>query len=68
VKQNAQEGGLFGGELGAARDEPCELRKRGLDSQDAEDLLQEAFLTLHSHILDHGFPDSIRRMLLAKLA
>ena len=40
------------------------LRKRGLDSQDAEDLLQEAFLTLHSHILDHGFPDSIRRMLL----
>jgi RNA polymerase sigma-70 factor, ECF subfamily len=31
------------------------LRKRGLDSHEAEDLLQEVFLTLHHYILDTGF-------------
>jgi hypothetical protein len=39
------------------------VRRRVHDNQDAEELLQEAFLTLHSHILEHGFPDSIPGML-----
>jgi RNA polymerase sigma-70 factor (ECF subfamily) len=39
------------------------VRRRVKDGQDAEELLQEAFLTLHSHILEHGFPDSIPGLL-----
>ena len=35
------------------------LRRRGLLSHEAEDLLQEAFLALHSHILEHGFPNNL---------
>jgi RNA polymerase sigma-70 factor (ECF subfamily) len=35
------------------------LRKRGLDSHDVEDLLQEVFLTLHNHILEEGFAANI---------
>jgi hypothetical protein len=41
------------------------VRRRVHDSQDAEELLQEAFFTLHSHILEHGSPDSIPGMLTA---
>ena len=39
------------------------LRKRGLESHEAEDLLQEVFLTLHNQILETGFVDSIPAML-----
>lgn len=39
------------------------LRRRGLQSHEAEDLLQEAFLTLHDHILENGFPENVRGML-----
>jgi DNA-directed RNA polymerase specialized sigma24 family protein len=39
------------------------LRKRGLPSHEAEDLLQEAFLDLHGYILEHGFPDNLPGLL-----
>jgi RNA polymerase sigma-70 factor, ECF subfamily len=39
------------------------LRRRGLLRHEAEDLLQEAFFALHSHILEHGFPDNLAAML-----
>jgi RNA polymerase sigma-70 factor (ECF subfamily) len=39
------------------------LRKRGLDSHEAEDLLQEVFLTLHNHILEHGFVANLPGMI-----
>jgi RNA polymerase sigma-70 factor, ECF subfamily len=35
------------------------LRKRGLSSQEAEDLLQDAFLELYTHILEEGFPANL---------
>jgi RNA polymerase sigma-70 factor (ECF subfamily) len=38
------------------------LRKRGLSTHEAEDLLQEAFLELHGRILEHGFPDNLPAM------
>ena len=40
-----------------------QLQRRGLEGAAAEDLLQEVFLTLHSQILEHGFPDNIPWML-----
>lgn len=40
-----------------------QLRRRGLDGDEAEDLLQEVFLTLYGHILEHGFPDKLPAML-----
>lgn len=39
------------------------LRKRGLEKHDAEDLQQETFLLLYSHIVEQGFPDSIPGLL-----
>ena len=39
------------------------LRSRGLDSHEAEDLLQEVFLTLHSYLLEKGFVDNLPAML-----
>lgn len=39
------------------------LRKRGLESHDAEELQQEVFFTLYSHILEHGFPDTLSGLL-----
>jgi RNA polymerase sigma-70 factor (ECF subfamily) len=39
------------------------LRKRGLDSHEAEDLLQEVFITLHNHILETGFVATLPGML-----
>jgi len=39
------------------------LRSRGLDSHEAEDLLQEVFLTLHRYLLEKGFVDSLPGML-----
>jgi RNA polymerase sigma factor (sigma-70 family) len=39
------------------------LRKRGLLDQEAEDLVQDTFLALYNHILEHGFPDSLSGML-----
>jgi RNA polymerase sigma-70 factor (ECF subfamily) len=41
------------------------IRRRGLPSHDAEDLLQETFVLLHEHILDEGFPDSLIAMLIS---
>lgn len=40
------------------------LRRRGLDRDDAEDLLQEAFIALHNRILEKGFPNSIPGLLM----
>jgi len=39
------------------------LQRRGVDSHDAEDLLQEVFLALYNKILEEGFVDSIPGML-----
>ena len=39
------------------------LRKRGLDSHEAEDLLQEVFLALHNPILENGFVANLPGML-----
>jgi RNA polymerase sigma-70 factor, ECF subfamily len=39
------------------------LRKRSLDSHEAEDLFQEVFLTLHKQILENGFPDNLAGLL-----
>jgi RNA polymerase sigma-70 factor, ECF subfamily len=39
------------------------LRKRGLADDEVEDLFQETFLALYSHILEDGFPDSLPSML-----
>jgi RNA polymerase sigma-70 factor (ECF subfamily) len=39
------------------------LRKRGLDSDEAEDLFQEVFLELHEHILEKGFVTNLPAML-----
>jgi DNA-directed RNA polymerase specialized sigma24 family protein len=39
------------------------LQRRGVSSDDVEDLLQETFLALHSKILEHGFPDNLAAML-----
>jgi len=39
------------------------LRRRGLEGEEAEDLLQEVFLALYRRSLEHGFPDSIGGML-----
>jgi RNA polymerase sigma-70 factor (ECF subfamily) len=39
------------------------LRRHGLDSHEAEDLLQEVFLTLHRYLLEKGFVDSLPAML-----
>lgn len=39
------------------------LRRRGLDGQDVEDLVQEVFLALFNYILEHGFPKSIPGLL-----
>ena len=39
------------------------LRKRGLESHDADDLSQEVFLDLHNYIVEKGFPDAIPAML-----
>jgi RNA polymerase sigma-70 factor (ECF subfamily) len=39
------------------------LRRRVPSSDDAEELYQDVFLALHTYILEHGFPDSIPRML-----
>jgi len=36
------------------------LRRHGLDSHEAEDLLQEVFLTLHRDLLEEGFVADIR--------
>jgi DNA-directed RNA polymerase specialized sigma24 family protein len=32
-------------------------------SKEAEDLVQETFFALHTHILEHGFPDNLPGML-----
>ena len=52
-------------ELVAAHHDPVYnlLRKRGLDSHEAEDLLQEVFLALHDHILENGFVAHLPGML-----
>jgi hypothetical protein len=47
----------------AAHHEQVLLRKRGLESHEVEDLLQEVFLALHNHILENGFVDNIPGML-----
>jgi RNA polymerase sigma-70 factor (ECF subfamily) len=39
------------------------LRRRGLDSHEAEDLLQEVFLALHRYILENGFVANLPGML-----
>jgi RNA polymerase sigma factor (sigma-70 family) len=39
------------------------LRKRGLADDETEDLLQETFLALYNHLLEHGFPDNVPSML-----
>ncbi len=39
--------------------------RRRVPSDDAEDLVQDVFLALHTYILEHGFPDSIPAMLKA---
>jgi RNA polymerase sigma-70 factor, ECF subfamily len=39
------------------------LRRRVLDDHEAEDLLQEVFLTLHTQLLENGFVDSLPAML-----
>jgi DNA-directed RNA polymerase specialized sigma24 family protein len=38
-------------------------REARLSGPEAEDLLQETFLALHNHILEHGFPDNLPAML-----
>jgi len=40
-----------------------QLRRRSLDGEEAEDLLQEVFLALYGRILEHGFPDSVGAVL-----
>ncbi len=40
-----------------------QLRRRGLDGQEAKDLLQEVFLALHRHIIVQGFPEKIPALL-----
>jgi RNA polymerase sigma-70 factor, ECF subfamily len=40
-----------------------QLRTRGRDRADVEDLVQEAFEILFEDIVEHGFPDSIPRYL-----
>ena len=37
--------------------------RRRVPSDDAEDLVQDVFLALHTYILEHGFPDSLPGML-----
>jgi DNA-directed RNA polymerase specialized sigma24 family protein len=50
--------------LGAHHDQVWNrLRRRGLEGDEAEDLLQEVFLALYHRIVEHGFPDSIPAML-----
>jgi RNA polymerase sigma factor (sigma-70 family) len=50
--------------LGTHHDEVWnQLRKRRLNPDEAEDLLQEVFTTLYHHIMEHGFPDSFPKML-----
>ena len=39
------------------------LLRRGLDSHEAEDLLQEVFLALHRYILENGFVANLPGML-----
>ena len=39
------------------------LRKRGVESHEVKDLLQEVFVTLHAQILEIGVVDSIPAML-----
>jgi RNA polymerase sigma-70 factor (ECF subfamily) len=39
------------------------LRRRDVLGPEAEDLMQETFLALYNHILEHGFPDSLAAML-----
>lgn len=39
------------------------LRRRGLQSHEAEDILQETFIALHGYIVANGFVDSIPGML-----
>jgi RNA polymerase sigma-70 factor (ECF subfamily) len=39
------------------------LQRRGVESHDAEDLLQDVFLALHNKIVNEGFADSIPGML-----
>jgi RNA polymerase sigma-70 factor, ECF subfamily len=41
------------------------LERRGLSSDEVEDLLQETFLVLYSKILKRGFPDNLAAMLRA---
>jgi len=40
-----------------------QIRRRGLDEPDAEDLVQTAFATLYQDILARGFPDSLGALL-----
>lgn len=39
------------------------LRRRGLESHEAEDLLQEVFLALYNHTVETGFPTNLPGML-----
>jgi len=51
-------------EILAAHHDPVwnQIRRRGLEKGDAEDLHQETFFTLYGHILEHGFPDHLSSM------
>jgi RNA polymerase sigma-70 factor, ECF subfamily len=51
---------VFPSILASHYDQVCnQLRRRGLLDYEAEDLLQEVFFTLHTQIVEHGFPDNL---------